>query len=92
MNASKESYIHDKNPSEKTAKRFTKLSYDELIKIASEFDTREAGPNFIFDLTASKLARRGKIELRFVNDKISELELAINGKDFNGTRVFDLKY
>ncbi len=87
INASKESYIYNKNPLEKEAKKFIKLSHDELIFIASQFDTREAGSNFIFDLTASKLAKRGSIELRFVNDKITELELAIEGKTFNGTTV-----
>ncbi len=87
INASKESYIYDKNPSEKNAKKFEKLSHDDLISIASIWDTRQAGSNFIFDLMASKLAKRGSIEIRFVNDKITELELAINDSHFNGTIV-----
>ena len=63
------------------------MNHDKLISIASLCDSREAGSNFIFDLMASKLAKRGNIEIRFVNEDILELQLAIENKIFSGTTV-----
>jgi len=87
INVSSSSYVYDMPPSRKEAKKFKELSHERLIEIASVWDTREAGSNFVFDLMASKLARRGRIEVRFVNDDVGQLKLAIDGKRIDGTVV-----
>lgn len=87
INVSNESYIYDKPPSDGGAKRLETLTHNELIKIATERDTREAGSNFVFDLVASKLAKRANIEVRFVNARINELRLAIANKKHAGSTV-----
>ncbi len=87
INVSKEAYIYDRPPSEKGAKKLDTVTHNRMIEIASIRDTREAGSNFVFDLVASKLAKRGNIEVRFVNDDINELSLAISGRKYNGTVV-----
>ena len=58
-----------------------------MIEVAAIRDTRNAGSNFVFDLVAAKLAKRGGIEVRFVNDDMAQLELAIAGKKHKGTTV-----
>ncbi len=87
INVSTEAYIYDRPPMEKGAKKLDSVTHDKMINIASIRDTRIAGSNFVFDLVAAKLAKRGSIEVRFVNDDINQLELAISGKKHNGTVV-----
>lgn len=87
INVSKEGYIYDRNPAEKNAKRMERLNHNELISIASRFDTREPGSNFLFDLVACKIAKRSNTEVRFVNDDVNQLRLAILNKRHNGTTV-----
>jgi predicted uridylate kinase len=87
INVSTESYVFDRNPKEKNAKKFVRLSHMSLVKLASEFDNRDAGTNFIFDIIACKLAKRSNIDLWFINSDIRNLESAINGKNANGTIV-----
>ncbi len=59
INVSREKLIYDRNPREKGARKQERLTHDGLVQIASRFDSREAGSNFLFDLLASKLAKRG---------------------------------
>jgi len=87
INVSREAYIYDRPPSEPGAKKLDTVTHNRMIEIASIRDTREAGSNFVFDLMASKLTKRGKVEVRFVNDDMDQLSLAINGKKHNGTIV-----
>ncbi len=87
INVSKDAYIYDRSPSEKNAKKLETISHNRMIEVASLRDTREAGSNFVFDLMAAKLAKRGNIEVRFVNDDILQLDMAIRGKKHNGTTV-----
>ncbi len=87
INVSHESYIYDRHPSEKGAKRLESLDHNKLISVASLYDSREAGSNFLFDLVASKLSRRSGIEIRFVNDNINELRLALDNKKYSGSKV-----
>lgn len=82
-----DSILYDKDPKKfKDAKPIHKISYDELINIAVQQDTREARMNFIFDLLACKLAKRAGIELHFVSS-LEDFERAINGKKHNGTVI-----
>lgn len=87
INISEDAYIYDRPPTEKGAKRLEVVDHNRMIEVASIRDTRQAGSNFVFDLVASKLAKRGHIEVRFVNDNLEQLELAIAGKKHQGTVV-----
>lgn len=87
INVSREAYIYDRPPADKQAKKLDTVSHDRMIEIASIRDTRQAGSNFVFDLVAAKLSKRGNIEVRFVNDDINQLDLAISGKKHSGTIV-----
>ncbi|MGC8623529.1 MAG: UMP kinase [Candidatus Micrarchaeia archaeon] len=87
INVSSVAYVYDRNPSEPGAKKFTSMSYDQLIDLAGKYDQRNPRTNFVFDVIASKLARRSKIELRFVDKSISSLKKALNGQRHDGTIV-----
>jgi uridylate kinase len=88
VNISNVAGIFDSNPKTNPgAKKFDKMGYDELIKLASESDRRMAGTNFIFDMLACRLIARSKIETHFVSDDLKEIENAIEGKKHNGTVV-----
>jgi len=86
INVSKVSYIHETSDIEKS-KPLKRLSYDKLIEIATRYDSRNAGSNFIFDLVGCALAKRSGIEIYFTNDDISELKKVIEGKEHNGSIV-----
>ena len=87
INISEDAYIYDRPPTDKSAKRLDTVSHDRMIEVAAIRDTRNAGSNFVFDLVAAKLAKRGGIEVRFVNEDMAQLELAIAGKKHKGTTV-----
>ncbi|MBI2079448.1 UMP kinase [Candidatus Micrarchaeota archaeon] len=89
VNISNVDAIYSANPrTNPKAKRYEKLTYEQLIKLAVEGDKRMAGQNFVFDLLACKLAARSKIELHFVSGKnVSDIENAIEGKKHSGTVV-----
>ncbi len=80
-------YIYDRNPSEPGAKKLPKLNYQELLSLAREADKRSPGTRFIFDYVATLLALRSKTKLIFVDDKIEDLEAALNGQTHNGSVV-----
>jgi len=87
INISNESGLYNMDPKKKGAIRLKKISHDELIKLAEKFDAREAKVNFVFDVVASKLAKRSNIRIDFIGSDIKELELALLGKVHNGTVV-----
>jgi Uridylate kinase len=87
INIGNGSFVYDKPPSKSGAKRLEKLDHNKLVEIAAKYDTREADASFIFDLVASKLAKRANIEIRFVNDQIEELRSAIINRKHNGSIV-----
>lgn len=89
INIGNGSYVYDKPPSQKGAKKLDKLDHNRLVEIASRYDTREADATFIFDLVASKLAKRANIEIRFVNDDIEQLRRAILNQKHTGSIVKD---
>ena len=90
VNISNVDAVYDSDPRKNpNAKRFSKMSYDELIKLAGESDKRMAGTHFVFDLLACKLIARSKIETHLVSGKsLSDIENAIEGKRHSGTVVF----
>ncbi len=86
VNISNVDAIYDSDPRKnRNAKRFQKMTYDQLISLASASDKRKAGTNFIFDILACKLISRSGIEAHFVSEK--EMEKAIEGKKHSGTIV-----
>ncbi len=89
VNMSNVDAIYDSNPkTNPNAKRYSKLSYADLISLAMRSDSRKAGENFIFDSVACKLIARSKIEAHFVNGKnLEEVKKAIEGKAHSGTVV-----
>lgn len=87
VNIGNGSFVYDKPPSKRGAKKLERLDHNKLVEIAAQYDTREADASFIFDLVASKLAKRANIEVRFVNDDIAQLRLAILNQKHKGTIV-----
>ena len=89
INISNTDAIYDSNPKDNPhAKKYEKLSYDELIELAIKNDKRTAGTNFILDILACKLLARAKIEAHFVSGKnLHDVVNAINGMKHNRTTV-----
>lgn len=88
INISNVSGIYDSDPRKNpNAKKLDRMSYDELIALASASDKRLAGTNFVFDMLACKLIMRSKIETHFIGKDIAEIEKALNGKKHSGTVV-----
>jgi uridylate kinase len=87
INVSREAYVYDRPPQESGAKKLPSMTHDQLIELAYRYDTRVAKSPFIFDLVASKLAKRAKISISFVSDDIAQVEHAINGRKHDGSTV-----
>ncbi|MGC8571688.1 MAG: hypothetical protein ACP5RI_00230 [Candidatus Micrarchaeia archaeon] len=87
INISLESGIYNKDPKEKGAKKLLQLTHNELIEIAKKYDTREAKVPFVFDIVASKIARRSNIRIDFIGSNLKDLELAILNKQHSGSIV-----
>ncbi|MEM4554600.1 MAG: UMP kinase [Candidatus Anstonellaceae archaeon] len=74
-----------KNPN---AKKYKKMSYQQLVELAGRHDLRKAGTHFVFDFLACKLIARSKIETHFVHGKnFLDVRKAIEGKQHSGTVV-----
>lgn len=89
INISIESGIYDRDPKEKGARKISRLTHNELIELVEKYDTREAKVNFVFDLVASKLAKRSNIRIDFIGSNLDNLDLAISGKEHSGSVVKD---
>lgn len=92
INISNVDAIYDSNPkTNPNAKKFDRMTYDELIALANSSDKRTAGTNFVFDMLACKLAARSKIELFFIGGQgasgLNEIKNAIEGEGITGTIV-----
>ncbi len=89
VNISNVDGIYDSNPkTNRNAKKYSSLSYGQLIELATASDKRSAGTHFVFDLLACKLIARSKIETHFVaSSNLSDIKNAINGKKHGGTVV-----
>lgn len=73
---------------DKDAKKLQKMSFGQLIQLASQYDERKAGTRFVFDLIACKLIARSRIETHFIYGKnFAEVQSAIEGKGHSGTLV-----
>lgn len=89
VNISNVEAIYDSDPRKNNrAKKFSKLSYNDLNHLAVKSDQRMAGTHFVFDMLACKLIARSKIETHFVSkENMVSVRNAIEGKKHNGTLV-----
>ncbi|HIH22978.1 TPA: UMP kinase [Candidatus Micrarchaeota archaeon] len=97
INISNVDAIYDSNPkTNPNARKFDRMTYDELIALANSSDKRTAGTNFVFDMLACKLAARSKIELFFIGGQeanvLNEIKNAIEGTRIKGTVVGEANY
>jgi len=88
VNATSVDGVYSSDPRKnKKAKRYEKVTYEELIRLSGETHTK-AGPTTVFDPAASKLMAAAKIPLFIVNGRdLKALSNSIEGKPFHGTRV-----
>ena len=89
LNLSNIDGIYDDNPVRNhNAKKYSHLSYQQLIDLAGKNDMRTAGTHFVFDFLACKLIARSKIETHFVHGKnLLDVRKAVEGKQHGGTVV-----
>jgi len=89
VNISNVDGIYDSDPRKNpNAKKFKRLTHEQLIALAIESDKRMAGTHFVFDMLACKLVARSKIEVHFVSCKnFKDIRNAIEGKEHGGTVV-----
>ena len=91
VNMSKIEAVYSEDPRKNpNAKRYEKMTHQQLLELAIRSDMRRAGTNFVFDSVASKLAARSNITVHFVDGrKLEEVEKALAGKKHSGTVVKD---
>ncbi|MBI5227891.1 UMP kinase [Candidatus Micrarchaeota archaeon] len=89
VNISNVSGIYNRDPRKnKNAKKFDKMTYDQLISLAAKNDGRTAGTHFVFDMLACKLIARSNIETHFVDGRnMHDIKNSIEGKKHSGTVV-----
>ncbi len=88
INISNVDALYNKDPRKSAdAKRISRITFNDLIGLATKGDRRVAGENFIFDLFACKIIARSKIETHFVGPDLKNIGKALNGCKHNGTVV-----
>jgi uridylate kinase len=88
VNLSNIDAIYDMPPSRPGAKKLSVMTYAQLLKLANEYDRREAGTHFVFDSIACKIIARSKIETHFIHGKdLKQAQAAISGGKHSGTVV-----
>ncbi|MDD5317217.1 MAG: UMP kinase [Candidatus ainarchaeum sp.] len=88
VNLSNIDAIYDRPPRRAGAKKFSRMTHSQLVKLANEYDMRKAGTHFVFDNIACKIIARSKMETHFVNGKdLKQVEAAIRGGKHDGTTV-----
>ncbi len=86
INLSNISYVYDRDPKEKGAKRIESMTWAELQKIVGT--KWEPGANTPFDPVATKTAKKLGLKLAFVKGaELEEVKKAIVGEKFAGTVV-----
>ncbi len=90
VNATAVDGVYSSDPKKvKDAKRFERMTYDQLSKLTGESHTK-AGPSIVFDPAAAKLVTSMKIPLLVLNGRdLEALSNAVEGKPFKGTRIED---
>jgi len=90
VNASNVAGIYDSDPKKNPkAKKFNKMTHDQLVLLCAEHDKRRPKEKFIFDLFAAKILARSNIEAHFVLGDVSIMKKAFLGEKHSGTIVRD---
>ena len=81
--------VYSDDPSKnKDAKFYDKMSFEEMVLLSSEKDSRRARSNFVFDAMASKIIARSKVKTSIVgSDSIENILNAVKRKGFDGTLI-----
>lgn len=89
INLSNVNGVYSDNPKRNPkAKKFARMSYLQMIRLAGKHDTRAAGTHFVFDFVACKLIARAKIEAHFLDGrKFGEIRKAVLGRRHSGTVI-----
>ena len=87
INISKIAFVYDRDPKEKGARKLERLTHDEMIDLAHKYDQRAPRTHFVFDLVASKLAKRSNITVYVTDADIANIKAIIDGKKSEGTVV-----
>ena len=70
------------------AKKFDRMTHQQLVELASASDQRRAGTTFVFDVVACKILARSKLEAHFVNGRdLAQVASAVEGRKHKGTVV-----
>ncbi len=84
-------YIYDKNPKLRGAKRYSSISFEDILDLLNK-EARNAGQNFPMDILSINIARRSGIEIDVVSFKDQDnVRRALEGEDFKGTRILNGK-
>ncbi|MBI1973530.1 UMP kinase [Candidatus Micrarchaeota archaeon] len=89
VNLSNVAAVYDKDPKKfRDARKFSTMTHQELVQLATGLDKRGPGENFIIDTPAARVLARSNIEAHFVNGSdLSQVRLALQGKRHDGTVV-----
>ena len=87
INFSNTDYIYDKDPNKyKDAKKLEKLDWKSMQKLVGT--KWKAGANHPFDPIATKVAKKLKLKLVFMNGRnIKNMDNFLKGKKFKGSLV-----
>jgi uridylate kinase len=89
VNATDVNGVYDRDPrTDPGAQRHARITWPDFRARVHEATSGEAGQNFLFDRLGADTLARAKIPLRVVNGRdLANLEAAISGREFDGTRV-----
>ncbi|MBI4214953.1 UMP kinase [archaeon] len=91
VNLSNVDAVYDNDPRKHSdAKKFSIMTHEQLVNIATAQDRRGPGENFIIDTPAARVLARSNIEAHFVKGTdLKQVGLALQGKKHAGTVVRD---
>jgi len=89
VNATSSGGIYERDPKrDPKARRFEVLSFEDFLDLVRAGAKDEAGQEFVFDLLGAQLIARARIPLAVVNGRdLAQLQAALEGRPFEGTRV-----
>ena len=89
VNATDVDGVYDRDPHDHPdARRFDRITWPEFRALVAAGTTTAAGQNFLFDRLGTEMLARAEVPLWVVNGRdLRNLEAAIEGRAFTGTRV-----
>ena len=89
VNATNVAGIYDRDPrADAGARRFDRISWAEFRPMVDAATTGEAGQNFLFDRLGADSLARARIPLLVIDGRdLANLEAAVTGRPFEGSRV-----